>query len=57
MANDIMIHSKKRQKVEENLELWYALERRTIKVSQINTEYACERERAKWNSEVTESRV
>lgn len=45
-----------RQKVEENLERCFSLGRRGRKVSQRKTEYACERERGKWSSEVTESR-
>lgn len=42
-----MDYSQSKQKVEENLERWYALERGGMKVGQIKTKYAYERERAK----------
>ncbi|KAK3535914.1 hypothetical protein QTP70_021210 [Hemibagrus guttatus] len=45
-ADDIVICSESREKVEENLERWrFALERRGMKVSRSKTEYMCVNER------------
>ncbi|KAK3506762.1 hypothetical protein QTP70_023935 [Hemibagrus guttatus] len=45
-AEDIVICSESREKVEENLERWrFALERRGMKVSRSKTEYMCVNER------------
>ncbi|KAK3564090.1 hypothetical protein QTP86_007546 [Hemibagrus guttatus] len=45
-ADDIVIYSESREKVEENLERWrFALERRGLKVSRSKTEYMCVNER------------
>ena len=54
-ADNIVICSERREKVEENLQRWrYALERKGMKVSHRKTDYL--RKSSKWNSEVTGSK-
>ena len=52
-ADDIVICSKSRQQLEENLERWsFALERTGMRVSHSKTEYKGDQ----WNSQATRSR-
>ena len=54
---DIVICSKSRQQLEDNLERWrFALERRGMKASFSETEYVCEQKGERWNSQDKEQR-